>query len=332
MKMLQKTNTFGMLMPGRSFSSSNGYRFGFNGKEKDNELKGDGNSLDFGARIYDSRLGRWASLDPLQNEYPSNSAFSFSINSPIVLLDPDGRTVIFSTKDTKYLTGSSENPIFRKFEGMIQKSFDEKVKLTINNNTGIVSISIAKDKKLNESEQKIYNYLYSVISNPDLEVASTLVTNSENSLVDAYKFGEFDISDAEKLDKVGYSSLNSTVHFLSEQSIRQQRPGYKNPEPNIEHINEVSDHLDAQSKELEVCGSVMSNVRSCPIKSGGIEKEMRRFEIIDKNNQEKASVSIIVEKQNITQARTFDKKSPIQKFVDRQCKPVTSDKQKTDKK
>jgi RHS repeat-associated protein len=45
------------------------YRFGFNGQEKDDEVKVEGNSLDFGARIYDSRLGRWLSLDPLQAKY-----------------------------------------------------------------------------------------------------------------------------------------------------------------------------------------------------------------------------------------------------------------------
>jgi hypothetical protein len=37
---------FGMLMPGRSFSSED-YRFWFNGMEKDDEVKGIGNSLDF---------------------------------------------------------------------------------------------------------------------------------------------------------------------------------------------------------------------------------------------------------------------------------------------
>ncbi len=47
-----------------------GYRFGFNGKENDNEVKGVGNSLDFGARIYDSRLGRWLIVDPLTKKYP----------------------------------------------------------------------------------------------------------------------------------------------------------------------------------------------------------------------------------------------------------------------
>src|SRR5690606_36422730 len=50
-----------------------GYRYGFNGMEKDNEVKGKGNSYDFGARMYDSRLGRWLSIDPLTGKYPNLS-------------------------------------------------------------------------------------------------------------------------------------------------------------------------------------------------------------------------------------------------------------------
>ena len=33
---------FGMLQPGRSYNAA-GYRYGFNGKENDNEVKGEGN-------------------------------------------------------------------------------------------------------------------------------------------------------------------------------------------------------------------------------------------------------------------------------------------------
>jgi RHS repeat-associated protein len=55
---------FGMNMPGRTFNSSE-YRYGFNGMEKDDEIKGEGNSLDFGARIYDPRLGRWLSEETI---------------------------------------------------------------------------------------------------------------------------------------------------------------------------------------------------------------------------------------------------------------------------
>jgi RHS repeat-associated protein len=71
-----------------------GYRFGFNGKEQDNEVKGQGNSLDFGARIYDSRLGRWMSTDPLAKKFSSWSPYNYCLSSPITLVDPDGKQPI----------------------------------------------------------------------------------------------------------------------------------------------------------------------------------------------------------------------------------------------
>jgi RHS repeat-associated protein len=84
---------FGMEMPGRSFQSG-GYRYGFNGKEKDNEINGNGSSIDFGARMLDTRLGRWLSVDPYQGKYSMLSSFCYSANSPIFLKDPDGRDII----------------------------------------------------------------------------------------------------------------------------------------------------------------------------------------------------------------------------------------------
>jgi RHS repeat-associated protein len=69
----------------------NGYRFGFNGMEKDDEVKGVGNSLNFGARIYDTRLGRWLSVDPDQAKYTSWSPYCAFNNSPILMVDPSGK-------------------------------------------------------------------------------------------------------------------------------------------------------------------------------------------------------------------------------------------------
>lgn len=66
------------------------YRHTFNGMEKDDEIKGKGNSLDFGARVYDSRLGRFLSMDPKYRQLPYLSPYSYASNSPIFLIDDNG--------------------------------------------------------------------------------------------------------------------------------------------------------------------------------------------------------------------------------------------------
>jgi hypothetical protein len=50
MQLFLKLNPFGSPMIGRDFGSGN-YRFGFNGKEKDNEISNNGKHYDFSARI-----------------------------------------------------------------------------------------------------------------------------------------------------------------------------------------------------------------------------------------------------------------------------------------
>jgi RHS repeat-associated protein len=81
---------FGAPMPGRNYSGVN-YRYGFNGKEQDDETYGDGNEYDYGFRIYDPRLGRFLSVDPLFKAYPWYTPYQFSGNKPIWAVDLDGR-------------------------------------------------------------------------------------------------------------------------------------------------------------------------------------------------------------------------------------------------
>jgi RHS repeat-associated protein len=78
-----------MMMPGREYQAQPS-RFGFNGKENDNDVKGFGNQYDYGNRILDSRLGRFLSIDPLQKHFPWFTPYQFSGNSPILCIDLDG--------------------------------------------------------------------------------------------------------------------------------------------------------------------------------------------------------------------------------------------------
>ncbi len=79
-----------MQLPGRTVTSGTGYRYGFNGKENDNEVKGNGNQQDYGMRIYDPRVGKFLSVDPLTNDYPMLTPYQYASNRPIDGIDLDG--------------------------------------------------------------------------------------------------------------------------------------------------------------------------------------------------------------------------------------------------
>jgi RHS repeat-associated protein len=96
--------SFGSEMPNKSYTPNN-YRYGFNGKEKDDEVKGmSGSQYDYGMRIYDSRLGRFLSEDPITAKYPELTPYQFASNSPIWGIDWDGLELRIYTS-TKGLTG-----------------------------------------------------------------------------------------------------------------------------------------------------------------------------------------------------------------------------------
>ena len=84
---------FGVQLDGRTIQGDF-YRRGFNGMEKDDEVKGGGNSYDYGARILDPRVGRWLSLDPLTNKYPDSSPYNYAGNNPIYFIDPNGEFLL----------------------------------------------------------------------------------------------------------------------------------------------------------------------------------------------------------------------------------------------
>ncbi|MCX6324022.1 MAG: hypothetical protein NTZ41_07465, partial [Sphingobacteriales bacterium] len=78
-----------MVMPGRKYPATGGlYRYGFNGKENDKDISEGGQ--DYGLRIYDNRLGKFLSVDPLSKEYPWNSTYAFAENDVIRCIDLEG--------------------------------------------------------------------------------------------------------------------------------------------------------------------------------------------------------------------------------------------------
>ena len=161
---------FGSLIPGRHGNSAS-YRYGFNGKELDNELKGDGNSLDFGARMYDSRIGRWFAPDALEHKYPYFSTYSYAANNPIIFIDPDGNEIIIYYKD-----GNKEKSF--KYKPGITPPNNEFVKNTVNSLNKLIQKEAFKDIEI---EGKI---------NPNDRLLAIVNDKRALSIIEVYKKDE----------------------------------------------------------------------------------------------------------------------------------------------
>ncbi len=126
------TNTyypFGMLI-GSLSGNSEGYRYGFQGQEMDNEIKGVGNSINYKYRMHDPRLGRFFAVDPLADEFPWQSPYSAFNNNPILYIDPDGRAAIKSLGG-----GDPISDLFKRATNYVvsrakQAAYDATVSLT----------------------------------------------------------------------------------------------------------------------------------------------------------------------------------------------------------
>lgn len=78
-----------MLLPNRN-ASTDAYRYGFQGQEKDDEIKGEGNSLNYKYRMHDPRVGRFFATDPLEPKFAYNSPYSFSENRVLDMVELEG--------------------------------------------------------------------------------------------------------------------------------------------------------------------------------------------------------------------------------------------------
>lgn len=104
---------FGQLVPNRH-GSSESYRYGFNGKQNDNEIMGEGNWQDYGARMYNPRIGRFPSVDPKTKLYPMLSTYQFASNTPIQAVDLDGKEAFIIHGTTQTETGVQITPEAKK--------------------------------------------------------------------------------------------------------------------------------------------------------------------------------------------------------------------------
>ncbi len=111
------------------------YRFSFNGMEKDDEVKsGLGNSNTSYFRQYDTRLGRWLTIDPKRSAW--ESPYASMSNNPILYMDPNGDTIIWAG-------GEQNDKLKARVEELrAQSTAFDKLYLEMMNSEEIIHVSI----------------------------------------------------------------------------------------------------------------------------------------------------------------------------------------------
>ena len=207
---------FGMLMPERN-GSSDDYRYGFQGQEKDDEIKGEGNSYDFGARIYDPRVGRWLSRDAFAFKYQDLSPYNYAANSPLLLIDVGG--------DSIWVTKSTSS------DGKITKTIHVEVAIMNESDSNMDMCAIAdgfeRGLKDGLSVNNYWDEELNAYVEVEVEVSAFVATNmdqvadTDHLIVlvdDVYDEGEDMLSSLMGADHVGISLRGGQIAYVEVES------------------------------------------------------------------------------------------------------------------
>jgi len=180
-----------MTLPGRT-SSSTAYRYSFQGQEKDDELKGEGNSLHYKYRIHDPRVGRFFAVDPLAPQYPHNSSYAFSENRVIDGVELEGREFKVTKTDKGFLI-ELEFRVINESE-IVSKVFLDRMIYQIT--TGIEGLGgydkegqYISFKATYKSDATINLYIVDDFQKGSESSFGDKITNSEKKAFDAVAFG-----------------------------------------------------------------------------------------------------------------------------------------------
>jgi RHS repeat-associated protein len=84
---------FGLNLHGTEYTNGQEHRWQYNGKELQEEF--DLWYNDHGARNLALGIDRWIAIDPLAEKYYSLSPYVSMVNNPLMIIDPDGKDILF---------------------------------------------------------------------------------------------------------------------------------------------------------------------------------------------------------------------------------------------
>lgn len=224
-------------MPGRSFSAGTQYRYGFNGFENDNEVKGNGNHISFGDYGYDPRINRRISSEPLQYKYPSLSPYSVFNNNPLIYKDPNGLDWTISTS----IDNNGNKTVHIKLTAAV-------INNSLNRNLNMNDFVARSAEQIKD----VYSIKYNDFIYDQTKIKSGLDNFSSKNISTTKSIEVKIVVDVDLQIINSESQLKSTQHLISIENDNDPKMS-KNE---TAHVNEIG------GKKLFVKESIASNVAS----------------------------------------------------------------------
>jgi RHS repeat-associated protein len=172
---------FGMQLPGRHETVGD-YRYGYQGSESDDEVKGEGNSYTTHFRQLDVRIGRWFSIDPKATAW--ESPYVSMGNNPIMHNDPMGD--VFDPASQKVIDNQ------KTFTNDKIKSTNENIKYVEQTilDRGAKGATTNQQKKLDNLKSDLVEFNNALTEIADMENSTQTYTLNKVALNKAYDTGE----------------------------------------------------------------------------------------------------------------------------------------------
>ena len=212
-------------------------RYLFQGQEMDNEVKGEGNSVNFSFRMHDPRLGRFFAIDPLTKKYPHNSPYAFSENRVLDGIELEGLEAFF-------IHGMNSSNEVWQTEGF-QKFVDAVMPLTNNKQRDFSFDWIGDGNGVFQTKDDRTNAAIELVD----YIKINHKVGEEITLIGVSHGGNVSIQAAELLAKEGYKVNIITLNTTSFSNVEGDS---ENPNGN----NGINDIIDIRTKNDIISGLV----------------------------------------------------------------------------
>lgn len=165
---------FGLEMGGLSYMYETENKYKYNGKEKQDAFNL--NWYDYGARFYDSQLGRWHSVDPLSEKYYSYSPMTYCANNPIKFVDVNGMEFIGDIESVKSLVAQAVSNVIAEMK------LQADLCLRYENRQAKGKSTTSIERRLKQSELRQKEYQNTIFEIDEMDKSSTIYNVNTNYL------------------------------------------------------------------------------------------------------------------------------------------------------